>query len=89
MQDKKPHGDTYTRRPAVPRGRLPPLPPNSAGFRSGAKEDVNSDDKIQRNESGRSMVIPVDPTLPQTQGEKEKLGRPGVGSKTQNKGDRP
>jgi hypothetical protein len=30
-----------------------------------------------------------DATLPQTQGEKEKPGKPGQGSKRQNKGDRP
>jgi hypothetical protein len=80
MQEKKRDGDTYTRRPEVPTGRLPPLPPNSSGLRNGAKEEVNS--------SGRNRLIHGSSTVPQTQGETEKPGKPGEGSETQ-KGDRP
>jgi hypothetical protein len=80
MQEKKRDGDTYTRTPDVPSGRLPPLSQNSAGFRSGAKEDANSDDKTKRGEPDRSRMSD-DATLPQTQGEKEKLGKPGEAAK--------
>jgi len=44
MQGKKPHGDTYDRRPAMPSARLPPLPASRAVEMGGAREEVMPED---------------------------------------------